>query len=363
MGVELQGERTGVGRYLEALLAGAEAAGLGWQWRVFLHGGLAGRPRWRDPAIRPVVVGGRRRPVAWEQLELPAAVARSGLDLLFSPGYSLPLALPVPGVVTLHDLSFESRPSDFRFRERWRRRVLARLAARRAARVLADTGSIAAEVGRRYGVEGSRIGVVPVPFDAQRWRDAPAGRAELGTLGVEPPYLLFLGTLLGRRGLEAMLRAAAELRRRDPALRLVLAGRTGLADPDGLERKLAAAGLGDAVVRLGWVEEALLPALYAHAEATLYLSEYEGFGLPPLESLACGTPAVVAPGLALDELWPGYPYRVAATEPEEVAAAVERARAADRREVADAAAERLGVLAPAAVARRLAGELERAVRP
>ncbi len=362
VGVELEGQRTGVGRYLEELLAGVCESDLDWQWLVYLREpSLPGL--FEDPRIHPVLVPGRRSAVAWEQLDLPAALDRSPVDLLFSPAYSLPLAVSVPRVVTLHDLSFEVRPKDFRPRERWRRRLLARLASRRAARVLADTRSIGDQVGRLYAVEADRIGVVPAPFDLRRWADAVVDPAWLHRLGVRTPYLLFLGTLLDRRGLGPMLAAAAVLRREDPELRLVIAGRVGLAGGDGLEGRIAEAGLAGAVDRLGWVEEAALPALYRHAEATLYLSAYEGFGLPPLESLACGTPAVVMPGLALDELWPEYPFRVAGADPGAVAATVVRARVADRSTVAEEAGGRFAPLARRAVVGRLAAELERAVAP
>jgi glycosyltransferase involved in cell wall biosynthesis len=120
-----------------------------------------------------------------------------------------------------------------------------------------------------------------------------------------------------------------------------MAGPDRLRDPERFARLARQHGVEDRVVRLGWVSDDLLPALYRSAAAVLYLSRYEGFGLPPLEGLACGAPAVVAPGLALDELWPGYPFRAEALEPAAVLAACRAALRCDRSALAAAARARL----------------------
>jgi len=361
---ELAPPRTGVGRYLEDLLAGVADLDVDWEWRLHLPGEPFEHPLWHTPGVTSCFHRSRRAATLWELLELPRRLAAERPDVVFAPAYSLPPALPAPGVVALHDLSFECQPHEFRWRERWRRRLLARWAARRAARVLVLSPEIAAQVSSVYGVEPGRVAVMPVPFEAEAWSAAArrAGTDVLAGLGIDRPYLLFLGSLLERRGLDLMLAALAALRGERTDLKLVLAGADRLPDPRRVERRLAATGLADAVVRLGWVPEPALPALYRHAEATLYLSSYEGFGIPPLESLACGTPAVTAPGLGLDDLWPDLRWRAAALETEAVVAAAQRALA-DRPDPEALAAEaciRLAPLGRDAVARRFVAVLEEA---
>jgi glycosyltransferase involved in cell wall biosynthesis len=121
-----------------------------------------------------------------------------------------------------------------------------------------------------------------------------------------------------------VLDAYAAIRSERPNLQLVLAGDNRMRNPGDLDRWISNLGIEDDVRVLGWVEDGLLPDLYTCAELTLYLSSYEGFGIPPLESLAFQTPAVVGSGLALDEIWPDYPYRIASFEVPEVVEVVRR---------------------------------------
>ena len=134
------------------------------------------------------------------------------------PGYSLPRGVSGPSLVTVHDLSFEVLPRDFGFRERWRRRFLARRAARSATRVLTDTGRTAAELQRRYGVPEERIAVAPLGvaprFGQARLSESrsDAGQSErLSGLGVRRPYLLVPGSILARRRLDLVLAALNRL--------------------------------------------------------------------------------------------------------------------------------------------------------
>lgn len=315
VGYEMEGERTGVGRYLEGVLTGlAGLDDLDWRWHLFFKGEPFEHPLWAGGDPRFVPRFDRRatdRPILWEQLRLPRLLRRQPLDVVFSPSYSLPPRLRAPALVTLHDLSFEHPGDAFPRKERYRRRFLARRAARQAARVLADTGAIASELAERYRLPPSKIGVVPLAVD-RRFRPPPAGTdlpPSLHALGVRPPYLLALGTVLARRHLDVVLDTVARLAPPHDRHQLVIAGRNRLRRPEDLRTWIERSGLGDRVLRLGYVDEAVLPALYGHATASFYLSSYEGFGLPPLESLAAGTPAIVAPGLGLDDLWPAYPYR------------------------------------------------------
>lgn len=388
---EMEGRRSGVGRYLEGLLQGlgelvarchrVREAG-SWRFTLFFKGDAEG-----EYLELPAGLGGvdlhavfdhrpEARPILWEQTRLPFLLREHNLDFLFSPAYSLPPFAGVPRMFTLHDLSFEHLPDEFSWRERWRRRHLARLAATRATRILTDTRRVARDVERTYDVPRSKIGIVPLAVD-RRFFDAPeepdeATARRLRELGVRPPYLLQLGSILPRRRVGLLLEAfhllveTVETGDADQGLRLVLAGADRLPGEGELEERIRRAVRGmegeGRIVRIPWVEEDLLPALYAGAEASVYLSTYEGYGLPPLESLAAGTPAVVSSGLALDDIWPDYPFRVE-LELESVHRGLRRVLEHERPEaVAEVARRRLAELDWAACTARWLEEIQIACR-
>ncbi len=323
---EMEGEPTGVGRYTEELLAALRRTprAEGWRLRLFFKGDPFEHPLWTGAAgdgCRLEPVFDRRpgaHPILWEQFRLPRLLRREPMDVIFSPGYSLPRASGRPSLVTIHDLAFEHLPGDFGFRELRRRRYLARRAARAATRVLTDTRRTAADLRQRYGLPAERVAVAPLgvsPRFARARESAGAGAQEqaraLAELGVRKPYLLVLGSILPRRRLDLVLRALGRLLR-EPAptdLRLVIAGRNQLPGREELDRLIQAGDWAERVIRLGYVDDGLLPALYARALGTIYVSEYEGYGLPPLESLAAGVPVLVSDAPALMELWPEYPLR------------------------------------------------------
>jgi glycosyltransferase involved in cell wall biosynthesis len=361
---ELEGESTGVGRYLAGLLSGVRAvAPPGWRFRLFFHRSVPTHEILEHPAFEtmPAPAGAFASSVLFEQLQLPSMVRAAGVDVLFSPGYSLPPHTRVPGVVTIHDLSFERLGGEFGWRERWRRRILARRAVRSGKRVLVDTEMMRDEVCARYDLPIERVGVVPLAVESRFGPGSEPGDVQvLARVGVGPPYLLFVGALLERRSPELMVEVLERLLEDDPELRLVVAGPDRLRDPARFDRLCRQHGVSGRVVRLGWVADEALPALYRHAAATLYLSRYEGFGLPPLEGLACGTPAVVGSGLGLDEIWPDYPFRVTALAPDPVVAACRSALWCDRSDFARAASERLAGSSWKRSAELWISELERA---
>lgn len=345
---EMEGTSTGVGRYLEGLLNGiavsnATLDGRPVEWRLFFKGDAFDHPLFdqhlfdqysADPEtlhrFRPVF--DRRpkaRPILWEQLRLPALLRRQPLDLLFCPSNALPPGRHPPSVVTVHDLSFEHLPGEFDFKERWRRRVLARRAVHRADRVLADTQTMAQDIAQTYGVAPHKIGIVPLALDDRFRLERPSAAddeaARLAELGVRPPYLLYLGSIFDRRRLDLVIDAYSDRATSHPDLQLVIAGTNRLRQPRQLEDWIRDSAASHRIVRLGYVPEDLLDALYQQAELSFYLSTYEGFGLPPLESLALGTPAIVSPALAFDDLWPDYPYRCSPLEATTVRAITRRA--------------------------------------
>ena len=358
---ELEGARSGVGRYLEGLLQGA--ADLGddrYRWHLFMKGERFDDPLFNLPGL-DVSFDGRSqaRPIAWEQFRLPGLLRNAGIDAVFSPGYSLPGFVRLPQIVTLHDLSFEHLREEFRWREGLRRRLLARQAARRATRVLVDTEAMADDLQRTYGLERSKIGVVPLAVD-RRFFDQPAPEVDeldkLAKLHVEKPYVLFLGSILPRRHVDLLIDAFAQVA--PPDMQLVIAGRDRLPETGQLASWIEASPARDRILRLDYVPENALIPLYAAAEASVYLSSYEGYGLPPLESLAAGTVTLTSPGMALDDLLPDYPFR---TQPEldQVADAFAKLLdAPDRSQVVAEARGKLAALTWQACAQRWLDELD-----
>ena len=284
---ELGGRPTGVGRYLAPLL-GAWAA----EPSMRRHDLVCYVPAAPAPSTAAtlaalgatvrVVPGGAG--TAWEQYRLPAAARVDRLDLFFAPAYTAPLVLSCPIVVTIHDLSYVAHPEWFQPRERWRRTLLTRLTARRATRILTDSEFSRDEVVRLLGVAPGRVTVIPLGLGLPVTAGAPLPR---------DPLLLYVGSIFNRRRLPDLIAAFAIVARNHPGATLELVGENRTWPRQDLEAVIAAIGCGTRIRLRSWIADEELAALYARASAFAFLSEYEGFGLTPLEALARGIPAVV----------------------------------------------------------------------
>jgi len=292
--------------------------------------------------LHAVRAAGRGRParIAWSQLAAASAARRAGADLLHGVHYELPLQTKLPQVVTVHDLTLLTHPEWHEAAKvRWFRWAMRR-AVTRAQRVLCVSATTARDLAEQLGVDPARIDVTPLGTDLRRAPDdeVAALRARLG-LGDDEPYLLGLGTLEPRKDLPTLVRAFALLAH-DLPHRLVLAGLAGWgAGP--LQEAVAASGVADRVLLPGYVPEVDKAALFSGADAFVYPSRYEGFGLPVLEAMACGVPTITTTGGSLPEvagdgallLDPGDPGALAAAiakllaNPEEAAALAHRGQA------------------------------------
>jgi glycosyltransferase involved in cell wall biosynthesis len=250
--------------------------------------------------------GATRRPwgrVAWEQTALPVVARRRGVDLLHAMAFVAPLLGTIPTVVTVYDLSFLRFPEAFRPFNRWYLSRFTPLAVRRARRVITISESTRRDVIERLGVPPERVDVVYCGCDpAFRPLPAPEVARFRRANGLPDRFMLYVGTLEPRKNILGLL--AAYARWRDggaDVMPLVLAGARGWYY-DEVFRRVEALGLVDAVRFVGYVAGEDLPLLYNAAEALVYPSRFEGFGLPVLEAMACGLPVICSNAASLPEV-------------------------------------------------------------
>lgn len=284
---ELLGEVTGVGRYLGELLrrwvTRADASS-----RQFIL--YSPRPLDMDLpeglTVRRVIPG--TAGTWWEQTALRRAVRADRPDLFFAPAYTAPLWLGIPFAVTIHDVSFMAHPEWFRPRERWRRRTLARRMAASASVILTDSEFSRSEIASRLRVDPSRLIVVPpgVP-------DASPGTRRENPSTPRQPLVLYVGTLLNRRNLPELIAAFAKATETMPEARLAIVGGDRTWPHQDLQQTATAYGVAPRTDLSSYLPPGALRDLYSRASVFVFLSEYEGFGLTPLEALSAGVPIVV----------------------------------------------------------------------
>ncbi len=242
------------------------------------------------------------RRLLWEQLAQPLALARERPSLLHALAFVVPLFGHTPSVVTVYDLSFVHHPERLPAVRRLYLRLFTRWSCARARRVIAISQSTAQDLQQTFGLPSDKIDVA-LPGVGAHFAPQPAGAvaAFRARRGLPKRFLLFVGTLEPRKNLPLLLRAYALLPDRDRAeVHLVLAGARGWM-VDAIFETLEQLGLGESVHLPGYVPAEELPLWYSAAEVLVYPSVFEGFGLPVLEALACGTPALVADASSLPE--------------------------------------------------------------
>jgi len=310
---ELGHRPTGVGRYLAELLT--EWTSLPdaqrHEWTLYAHRPPAVPPAWRSRVRLVEGAGG----TAWEQRALPKALAQDAPDVLFAPGYTAPLTARVPIALTVHDVSFCAHPEWFSWREGVRRRLVTGWAARRARVVITDSAFSQAEIVTHLRLPAARVRVIPLGMRV------PDVRPEPDTAGREP-RVLFVGSVFERRHVDRLIACFDAVADAVPGAQLDIVGENRTSRPrtdlDALASRLRHAG---AVRVRSYVDDATLRDLYAGAAVFVFLSEYEGFGLTPLEALAAGVPPIVLDTpIAREVCGPAARYVPAGAGPAELSA-------------------------------------------
>jgi glycosyltransferase involved in cell wall biosynthesis len=255
-------------------------------------------------------------------LVVPALALRDRLSLLHSQYVAPPLSL-VPDVVTIHDILFETHPELFEGAFSSRSVALIRRSARRAALVLTVSEFSKNALVERYSLSPERVVVTPNGVDRGRFRPlGPEAESVRGRYGLDGAFLLAVGRIEPRKNLTRLIRAFARVRERLSGLRLVIAGPEDFRSREVFQEM---ARQPDGSVRiLGAVRDEDLPALYNLAAALAYPSLAEGFGIPVLEAMACGTPVVASPRGALPEVGGDAVLWAEPEDEEALAAGIER---------------------------------------
>jgi len=252
------------------------------------------------PNVRPIRMA-RSNPAKRLCLQLPALQKRYSLDLLHVQ-YIMPVPSLCPVVATIHDILFESHPQFFNKAFTLRSKLLVRRTAMKARHIFTCSEFSGREIISRYGIEKSRISVIPYGADMKKFHPGDAGADVVEKYGVEPKgYILTVGRLEPRKNHLNLLRAYSSIPGAPP---LVIVGQ-----PDFSYRKIheetARLGIQDRVKFLSGIADSELPAFYRNALLFAYPSWAEGFGLPPLEAFASGVPVVSSDTTSLKELATG----------------------------------------------------------
>jgi len=240
------------------------------------------------------------RRIAWEQVAQPWGLG--DFDLYHAQAFVSPLLLTKPSVVTVYDLSFVHYPQVLSAARRLYLRWLTPLSCRRARRVIAISQSTADDVARVFGISPDKIDVALGGYDSERFVELSAAQVEVFKRenGLPERFWLFLGTLEPRKNLVTLIEAYARLPKSE-RLPLVLGGGKGWLYDD-IFAAIDRHGLQGEILTPGFLSAEALPLWYNSAEAFIYPSVYEGFGLPVLEAMACGTPVILSNASSLPEV-------------------------------------------------------------
>ena len=232
---------------------------------------------------------------------MPLEWLAGAFDLFHAPDFVLPPLRHTRGVITVHDLSFLRVPecADARLVAYLTRAVPH--AVRRASRILADSISTQRDLTALLDVDPARIDVV-YPGIGPRYRpitDAEQRQAVAQRYQIKGPFILSLGTLEPRKNYPRLISAFARLRRQSglPHTLIIGGGKGWLTE--SIFARAEQENVAASVRFLGYVEESDLPTLYSLADLYVFPSRYEGFGIPVVEAMACGTPVVCADNSSL----------------------------------------------------------------
>lgn len=292
----------GVSRYVHELLVHLPAARPEHNYLAF-HGSDAPSLAGVESVLAPLPTERAPLRILWEQLGLPIQALKSKVDLLHATVNVLPLLGTWPCVLTVHDLAFLRHPDRFPSSKAKYLRFAVSLSCQKAKRVIAVSEHTKEDLLELFRLPPEKISVVYSGV-GESFRPVPHHETEMFRRSVfgGRPYLLHVGTLEPRKNLDVLIRSFAEMRReRHIPHVLALVGAKGWMFGN-LQKIVIDLGLKEHVRFVDYVAPAELPLWYNCADLFAYPSQYEGFGLPVLEAMACGSPVVTSASSGTGEL-------------------------------------------------------------
>jgi glycosyltransferase involved in cell wall biosynthesis len=290
--------KTGIGKYTENLAGHIEDVDS--DINLFLYSNrdiFVKKEKNVELALVPGLIG-KYNSSLWFQLSLPFYLNRQSgnqIDLFHGTMAMLPLAVRMPTVVTIYDLVLEKFPETMYWKNWLSLKTLMRMSARKASKIIAISENTKKDIIDYFRIDESKIRVIYLGVDGQFSPQPDPNEAEvLSKYNLTEGYILSLGTLEPRKNFQRLINAyqmVANSGQQTP--RLVIIGGHGWGNEE-LGKVVRESGLDERVRLVGYVPDEDLPTLYRRAAVFVYPSLYEGFGLPPLEAMACGTPVVTS---------------------------------------------------------------------
>jgi len=252
----------------------------------------------------PAAAAGRVGRILWEQMRLPGLLTREEFDILHAPGYVMPWRLGIPAVLTVYDILALTHPRWCKASNAWHYGLMMPRSIRRAARVVVPSAYVASQILKCVpNMPEDKLRVVPLGVESA-FRPATPDEVEKtrDRYQLTEPYLLCVGNIEPKKNLIATVQALEAVADCIPH-RLVIAGAMGWRAGKIMRRfQQVADRLPGRILHLGYVPQQSLAALYTGAELCIHWSLFEGFGLVPLEAMACGTPVIASDQGALPEV-------------------------------------------------------------
>jgi len=315
-GIRLLGYRTGVGRAIEAILrCMGELKHPFSEIRVYTPQALSA-DIYLPPMARNVVLKSWLPLGLWEQIVLP--IAQGSHNLLLCPSYVSPIFAGCP-VLLIHHGSYEGYPEAFPLYKRIKSRMIYQLSARSATIISTVSEHSKRDIIKFYGVAPEKISVIPEGVDTKLF--FPVSDVERlkewrkQRLGVDAPFILYVGKPAKRRNLPNVIKAFAQLKKeRHIPHKLVLIG--AKLPGSSFQEIINSLDLKEEVISIDFASHEEIAVAYNACEMLVYPSSYEGFGMPVLEAMACGTPIIALDNTAFPEFSSGIATLLPDAEPE-----------------------------------------------